>query len=160
MPTDQGTSTDRDAMSWEWIADAAPTWDATRAAAFSPSGPEHHGLGSPVEGAALGDAWWRVAEDGETLGYGRLDDTWGDAEVLVAVVPAHRGRGVGAFAMDRLEREAASRSLNYVYNVVPVGHPDAAAVTAWLTARGFDARDDGELRRRVTVRAATTEPSQ
>ena len=156
-------------MGWNWIAEPGPQWDAGKADAFTPAGPALHGLGTPADGEALGDAWWRVeaGEDaegdgaaGEVLGYGRLDDTWGDAEVLVAVASGHRGRGVGAWAMDRLEQEAASRSLNYVYNVVPVNHPEGAAVTAWLTARGFEARDSGELRRRVTSRAATTAPSQ
>jgi GNAT superfamily N-acetyltransferase len=144
-----------------WTAEPTPRWDADKAAAFSPAGPTVHGLGTPTEGDALGDAWWRVeTADGEVAGFGRLDDTWGDAEVLVAVVPAFRGRGVGAWAMDRLADEAAARSLNYVYNVVPVGHPDREAVASWLGVQGFDARDTGELRRRVTTRAATTAPSQ
>ena len=148
-------------MGWTWDAEPAPSWDAAKADAFAPAGPAPHGLGEPAPGEALGDAWWRVADDdGEVLGFGRLDDTWGDAEVLVAVVSAHRGRGVGAWAMDHLEAEAAARSLNYVYNVVPMTHPEREEVTAWLVARGFEARDSGELRRRVTVRAATTAPSQ
>ncbi|NMO92919.1 GNAT family N-acetyltransferase [Actinomycetospora sp. TBRC 11914] len=150
-----------DAPELTWTAEPTPTWDTDKAAAFSPAGPTVHGLGTPAEGDALGDAWWRAETgDGEVAAFGRLDDTWGDAEVLVAVVPAFRGRGVGAWAMDRLAEEAAARSLNYVYNVVPVGHPDREAVAAWLAGQGFDARDTGELRRRVTTRAATTAPSQ
>ena len=139
-----------------WTAEPTPCWDEDKAAAFSPAGPTVHGLGTPAVGDALGDAWWRAETGaGQVAAFGRLDDTWGDAEVLVAVVPAFRGRGVGAWAMDRLGEEAASRSLNYVYNVVPVGHPDREAVTAWLAGQGFDPRDTGELRRRVTTRAAT-----
>ncbi len=144
-------------MGWNWIAEPTPRWDARKADAFAPAGPALHGLGAPADGEVLGDAWWRVEADGEVLGYGRLDDTWGDAEVLVAVVSEHRGRGVGAWAMDRLEQEAAARSLNYVYNVVPVAHPEGDAVTAWLIARGFAASGSGELRRRVTARAATSQ---
>jgi GNAT superfamily N-acetyltransferase len=144
-----------------WTAEPTPRWDADKEAAFSPAGPTVHGLGTPGEGDALGDAWWRVeTTTGEVAGFGRLDDTWGDAEVLVAVVPAFRGSGVGAWAMDRLAEEAAARSLNYVYNVVPVGHPDRETVSSWLAGQGFDARDTGELRRRVTTHAATTAPSQ
>ena len=143
-------------MSWIWTAEEAPCWSAAKADAFSPAGPALHGLGDPAEGAALGDAWWRAeADDGELLGFGRLDDTWGDAEVLVVVAPAHRGTGVGAWIMDRLEQEAARRSLNYVYNVVPLAHPAGTEVTAWLERRGFVATDGGELRRRVTTTAVT-----
>ena len=152
---------ERTRLELAWRAEPTPCWDAGKAAAFSPAGPTVHGLGNPEEGDALGDAWWRVeTAAGEVAGYGRLDDTWGDAEVLAAVVPAFRGRGVGAWAMDRLADEAAARSLNYVYNVVPVGHPDREAVASWLGVQGFDARDSGELRRRVTIRAATTASSQ
>ncbi|MEJ2866198.1 GNAT family N-acetyltransferase [Actinomycetospora sp. OC33-EN08] len=137
---------------WTWTAEPTPVWDADKADAFSPAGPGLHGLGSPADGDALGDAWWRVsADDGSVAAFGRLDDTWGDAEVLVAVVPAFRGRGVGSWAMNRLTDEAAARQLNYVYNVVPENHPDREGVAAWLAAQGFDARDTGELRRRVRV---------
>lgn len=146
---------------WTWTAEPTPVWDEPKADAFSPAGPTVHGLGSPSPGDALGDAWWRVeSADGEVAAYGRLDDTWGDAEVLVAVVPAFRTRGVGSWAMDKLADEAAARSLNYVYNVVPESHPDREGVRAWLATQGFDARDTGELRRRVTTKAATTAPSQ
>ena len=145
---------------WTWTAEPTPVWDADKAAAFSPAGPGLHGLGSPSEGDALGDAWWRIGTaDGEVAGFGRLDDTWGDAEVLVAVVPAFRGHGVGSWAMNRLAEEAAARSLKYVYNVVPVKHPDREGVQAWLAAQGFDARDTGELRRRVRVTDTAVTPS-
>ena len=147
-------------MARTWTSETPPRWDAAKADAFAPAGPEQHGLGRPAEGEVLGDAWWRAEEDGETLGFGRLDDSWGDAEVLVVVAGAHRRSGVGAWIMDRLEAEAAARSLNYVYNVVPVAHPEAGAVRAWLLGRGFTETADGELRRRVTDRAATTAPSQ
>lgn len=145
---------------WTWTAEPTPVWDAAKADAFSPAGPGLHGLGAPAEGDALGDAWWRVEDaDGAVAAFGRLDDTWGDAEVLVAVVPAFRGRGVGSWAMNRLAEEAAARSLNYVYNVVPENHPDREGVQAWLAAQGFDARDTGELRRRVRVTDRAVTPS-
>lgn len=144
----------------DWISEPDPTWDADKAAAFSPSGPALHGLGDPAPGTPLGDAWWRAEDDGEVRGYGRLDDTWGDAEVLVVVAPEHRGAGVGSFVMEHLEQEAAARSLNYVYNVVPIAHPDPEPVRDWLASRGFSPSESGELRKRVTTRAATTAPSQ
>ena len=147
-------------MARAWTSETPPRWDAAKVDAFAPAGPEQHGLGRPGAGDVLGDAWWRAEDDGEVLGFGRLDDSWGDAEVLVVVSPAHRRSGVGAWIMDRLEQEAATRSLNYVYNVVPVAHPEADAVRRWLLDRGFTETSDGELRRRVTRRAATTTPSQ
>ena len=73
--------------------------------------PTLFGLGVPAPGDALADEWWRVEEDGRVVGYGRLDDTWGDAEVLVLVDPQWRGTGLGAFILERLEHEAASRRL-------------------------------------------------
>jgi GNAT superfamily N-acetyltransferase len=133
-----------------WTAEPTPRWDADKAAAFSPAGPTVHGLGTPAEGDALGDAWWRVeTADGEVAGFGRLDDTWGDAEILIVTAPAVRGSGVGAFVLENLEREAASRQLNYVYNVVPTRHPDGETVREWLGAHGFTATEVGELRKKV-----------
>jgi hypothetical protein len=44
----------------------------------------------------------------------------------------------------------AARGLNYIYNVVPDTHPDAAWMTRWLTAQGFTP-GTGDLRRRVTT---------
>ena len=57
--------------------------------------------------------------------------------------------GVGGFILQRLEQEAGARHLNYIYNVVPTGHPDPETVTRWLTGRGFEATEVGELRKRV-----------
>ena len=119
--------------------------------------PTLFGLGRPAEGQPLGDAWWRAEDgDGRAVGYGRLDDTWGDAEILIVVAPPVRGTGVGGFVLDQLEREAAARQLNYVYNVVPTRHPDGDAVRAWLTAHGFAATEVGELRKRVATGATPT----
>lgn len=65
------------------------------------------------------------------------------------VEPRRRASGVGRFILDRLEREASARHLNYIYNVVPRGHPDPRTVTTWLTGRGFEPTAAGELRKRV-----------
>jgi hypothetical protein len=83
------------------------------------------------------------------VGYGWLDDVWGDAEILLAVEQDARGTGAGAFALARLEEEAAARGLNYVINVVRDTHPDRASVTEWFLAHGFTGTDDGRLRKRV-----------
>jgi len=53
------------------------------------------------------------------------------------VAPGRRGRGVGAFILERLEDEAAARGLNYIYNVVPATHPHGAWIRNWLATHGF-----------------------
>lgn len=142
-------------MTWRWIPEHDPRWDQDKAAALGDLPPTLFGLGHPEVGRPLGDAWWRVEDDaGTTLGYGRLDDTWGDAEILIVATPAARGTGVGAFVLENLEREAAGRQLNYVYNVVPTRHPDGEAVRDWLTRHGFATTEVGELRKQVATGAA------
>ena len=93
--------------------------------------------------------WWRVEEDGEVLGYGWMDCTWGDAEILLVVDPRHTGKGAGSFILDRLEKEAQAHGLNYVYNVVRPTHPDREGITRWLEARRFAESVDGLLKRQV-----------
>ena len=133
----------------DWVRETPARWDATKAAVLGELAPELFGLGTPAEGDALADEWWRVEQDGEVLGYGRLDETWGDAEILLLVAEKRRAGGVGGFILEQLEREAAARHVNYVYNVVPQQHPDPESVTGWLAARGFAANDVGELRKQV-----------
>jgi GNAT superfamily N-acetyltransferase len=70
--------------------------------------------------------------------------------MLLAVDPAHQGRGVGTFVLDRLEKEAGRRGLNYLFNVVQPRHPDKGGITAWLEARSFELTFDGILRRKVS----------
>ena len=73
-----------------------------------------------------------------------------DAEILLAVDPEHRRAGVGTFILNQLEKEAATRGLNYLYNVVRPEHPDREGITAWLGKRGFArSHDDETLRRPV-----------
>ncbi|WP_433507352.1 GNAT family N-acetyltransferase [Pseudonocardia halophobica] len=132
-----------------WTKEAPARWDAAKAAAFGDLPPALFGLGTPADGDPLADEWWR-AEDGRgVIGYGRLDDSWGDAEILIIVHPDRRGAGLGSVVLDHLEREAGRRHLNYVYNVVPLTHPDREEISAWLRAHGFEEKADGELRKRV-----------
>ena len=134
-----------------WVREDAPRWDAGEAADLRRrrSWPAS-GSPSPAADAPVADEWWRVTDDaGTTVGYGWLDSEWGDAQISFLVVPELRGAGVGDFIVRRLEREAAARGLNYIYNVVPAGHPDPAWMTTWLTTHGFAGSADGTLRRRV-----------
>lgn len=136
----------------EWIRETPAYWDADKRRTLGPLAPALFGLGKPADGDALADEWWRAEDDGRVVAYGRLDDVWGDAEVLVLVAPDAQRGGVGRFVMQRLEHEAAARGLNYVYNVVPDGHPDPEPVRHWLVACGFEPNDVGELRKRVDPR--------
>jgi N-acetylglutamate synthase-like GNAT family acetyltransferase len=139
------TRTDR----LRWVKDDDPRWDADRERVFAtvPEGVFRAELRTP--GERLSSDWWRVEDGGRVVGYGWLDDVWGDAEVLIAVEEGARGTGAGAFALARLEEEAAARGLNYVLNVVRDTHPDRAAVTEWFLAHGFTGTEDGRLRKRV-----------
>lgn len=136
-----------------WVYEDDPRWDADRERVFAsvPEGVFRTDARRP--GERLSSDWWRVERGGAVVGYGWLDDVWGDAEVLLAVAEGERGSGVGAFAMHHLEEEAAVRGLNYVLNVVRDTHPQRAEVTAWLERRGFTAAEDGRLRKRVGDRA-------
>ncbi|MGR7027450.1 GNAT family N-acetyltransferase [Geodermatophilus sp. URMC 62] len=137
-----------------WVHEDDPRWDADRERVFAsvPEGVFRTEARRP--GERLSSDWWRVERDGVVVGYGWLDDVWGDAEVLLAVEAGARGSGVGLFAMHHLEEEAAARGLNYVLNVVRDTHPERDAVTAWLQRRGFSAAEDGRLRKRVGGRGA------
>jgi GNAT superfamily N-acetyltransferase len=137
-------------MSMQWVKEEPPRWDARKRDVFGADGPHVFGLGSPREGDMLADEWWRVEDGRETVGYGRLDSLWGDAEILVAVAPERRRTGVGTFVMDHLESEAGQRGLNYLYNTVSDAHPDPERVTAWLYHQGFADPGTGDLRKRVS----------
>ena len=141
---------------WEWIPETPASWDDRKAAVLAGLSPALFGLGTPAVGDALGDEWWRVQDAaGGTVAYGRLDESWGDAEILVLVRPDAQRSGGGSFVLSRLEHEAARRGLNYIYNVVPDGHPDPEPVTGWLAAHGFVRNDVGELRKQLPLTAAS-----
>ena len=140
-------------MTRQWIREEPARWDQAKADAFGDLGPDVVGLGRPDLDSPIGDQWWRVEDNGRTVGYGRLDDSWGNAEILVVVAPGDRGLGVGAFVLDELETEADRRHLNYLYNVVRPHHPDAERVITWLTSHGFAETADGEYRKQVPRRS-------
>ena len=142
-------------MSFSWIHEDAPQWDDSKNAIIG-SAPEGsiHGLANYRAGGVIPGDWWRVEEDGAVVGYGWMDATWGDAEILLVVDPARQKRGAGGFILENLEREAARHGLNYMYNVVSPDHPDRKGITKWLVSRGFErSHDDESLRRRVRAQA-------
>ncbi|HEU5265242.1 MAG TPA: benzoate-CoA ligase family protein [Jatrophihabitans sp.] len=134
-----------------WTREDAPRWDPDKDRLFGDVEIASVGLQRPAVGAAIADEWWKVSDAaGIVVGYGWLDSEWGDAEITFMVAPGYRGAGVGDFIVSNLEREAAERGLNYIYNTVPATHPDRRWITEWLTGHGFVASGAGdELRRRV-----------
>jgi GNAT superfamily N-acetyltransferase len=136
-------------MSLEWIREHPAVWDAAKARIVGDAPAGIFDFGGVEPGAPLAGEWWRVDDGEATAAFGWIDTVWGDAEMLLAVDPAHQGRGVGTYVLDRLEEEAGRRGLNYLYNVVRPGHPDKERITAWLEARSFELTFDGILRRKV-----------
>jgi GNAT superfamily N-acetyltransferase len=141
-------------MGLEWVRESVPVWDAGKARIVGGAPGGIFQLPSYAEGERLPGDWWRVEDGGTVVAYGWMDTAWGDAEMLLAVDPEHHSHGVGTFVLDQLEQEAASRGVNYLYNVVRPTHPDHERVTAWLESRRFTGSSDGILCRRA--RASTT----
>ena len=143
-------------MAFEWIREPLPLWDEGKERIIGSSPPGVFAISGSARGAVLPGDWWRVQDAGRVVGYGWMDYSWGDAEVLLAVDPGDRARGVGTFILDRLDEEAAARGLNYLYNVIPPRHPDKDGLKGWLLQRGFVGAQDGDLFKR-TVHARKPE---
>jgi len=105
-------------MTLAWIHEDTPRWDESKAAILGAAPLGAIDVPRLARGELAPGEWFRVERDGRIAGYGWMDCTWGDAEVLLAVDPALRGEGIGAFIVDQLEREAAARGVNYLYNAV------------------------------------------
>ncbi len=139
-----------------WIREEPPRWDddKQRIVGGAPDG-TFEGLDYEPGALVPGD-WWRVEEGGTVVGYGWMDTSWGgDAQILLAVDPAARGRGIGTWILDQLEREAAERDLCYIFNTIPPRHPDPDGLADWLEARGFVPSPHRRLlRRRVGPKPA------
>jgi N-acetylglutamate synthase-like GNAT family acetyltransferase len=110
-----------------------------------------HAARSPRHALLPGD-WWRVTDGKKIVGYGWMDTSWGDAEILLAVDPESKRAGVGAFILERLETEARERGLNRLYNVIPTKHPEPEKLKAWLVKRGFTPVGEGGLLQRAVRR--------
>ena len=142
-------------MGLEWVRENAPVWDTDKARIVGGVPEGIFQLPAYGPGERLPGDWWRVEDGGTVVAYGWMDTAWGDAEMLLAVDPGHHGHGVGTFVLDQLEREAAGRGINYLYNVVRDTHPDHERVTAWLESRRFEGSSDGILRRRARAGSAS-----
>jgi GNAT superfamily N-acetyltransferase len=136
-------------MPLTWRHESPALWDAGKERIIGGAPPGVFSLGPFKPGDVVPGDWWRVDEEARVVGYGWMDQSWGDAEILLAVDPAARHTGVGTFILDRLEDEAARQGVNYLYNVVPPAHPDKAGLTHWLLRRGFVASHEGGLLKRA-----------
>jgi N-acetylglutamate synthase-like GNAT family acetyltransferase len=136
-------------MSFEWIHENPARWDDEKKRIVGTS--EVFDFGSYEVGDLLPGDWWRVEKGGKVVGYGWMDATWGDAEVLLAVAKGERKSGVGTFVMDRLANEAHARGLNHLYNVIPEGHPEPEVLRAWLLKRHFHPSEDGKVLKRLAA---------
>ena len=136
-------------MSLTWTRENPPHWDPGKAAIVGEAPAGIFELPAYKQGALLPGEWWRVEKDGSVLGYGWMDTTWGDAEILLAVAPGQQKHGVGSFILDHLEQEARARGLNHLYNSVRSSHPDRDGITRWLESRRFKPSEDGSVLRRV-----------
>ena len=153
-----GSTRTTTAATLAWVKDDDPRWDPDRERVFAGVPEAVFRSAGRAPGERLASDWWRAESDGRVVGYGWLDDVWGDAEILLAVEEGARGTGVGSFVLAHLEEEAAVRGLNYVVNVVRETHPDREAVTAWFAARGFRGTEDGRLRKHVAGRRTDARP--
>lgn len=138
-------------MALTWNAERPAHWDADKARIVgdAPTGAFDTRYRNLKVGDVVPGDWWRVEENGAVLGYGWLDVSFGDAEILLATAPSAQKKGVGAFVLDHLDAEARARGLNYLTNIVRPSHPQAKQVTAFLEKRGFKASEDGRLVRPV-----------
>ncbi len=71
-------------------------------------------------GRRLGAAWYRLMTS-EEPGYGYVDDQ--TPEIALAVVPDHRGRGVGGALLRELREAARSQGYNALSLGVEKGNP-------------------------------------
>jgi GNAT superfamily N-acetyltransferase len=138
-------------MSLTWSREDRPTWDDTKQRIIG-GAPEGALELDFTPGQDLPGDWFVASDGGKAVGYGWLDSTWGgDTEILLAVDPQRQQGGVGSFVLANIEREAARRGTNYVYNTVRDTHPDRDAVHDWLLVRGYEGNEnDASLRKRVT----------
>ena len=144
----QADPTEAERLSWQH--ERQPIWDADKQRVIGAAEPGALTTIDYSPGDALPGDWWSVAQpDGRVVGYGWMEVNWGEAEILLAVDRSCRGTGVGSFVLANLERAAAARGLNYVYNTVPASHPHAEVVGDWLGVRGYRDTGDGLLRKQV-----------
>jgi N-acetylglutamate synthase-like GNAT family acetyltransferase len=142
-------------LSLKWIHESTPCWDREKERIVGAAGPGTFSARFDTyrRGDLLPGEWWRVERDGQIVGYGWLDVSWGDAELLLATAPDARRKGVGSFILEQLANEANLLGVNYLYNVLSPIHPDHDRVAGWLRRRGFEPIDGGRMLRTIARRS-------
>lgn len=138
-------------MALTWTHETPAKWDSSkqRIVGDAPAGTFDSRYRTLKPGALVPGEWWRASDGPTVLGYGWMDVSFGDAEILLAVDPAARKKGVGAFILEKLDGVARARGLHYLCNVVRPTNPVAKETALWLEKRGFVSQDDGRLVRPV-----------
>jgi len=140
-------------VSTDWLPEPKPARFDDAKRAFFAQLPDGAVRVQPA-GELLPGTWWRLEHDGDVVGYGWMDVTWGDAQILLAVHPERQREGLGAVILDHLEAEAHAAGLGYLFNTIPADHPDPEGARAFLTGHGFEASGlDGSLLRRKVGRS-------
>jgi GNAT superfamily N-acetyltransferase len=85
--------------------------------------PGDFGIVAEEGGEPLGAAWWRYFQ-AVAPGYGFVDES--TPEVSAAVLPAHRGRGIGTALLRALEHEAREQGIKRLSLSVERDNPAAA----------------------------------
>jgi GNAT superfamily N-acetyltransferase len=134
-------------MALTWVREDTPVWDAAKQSIVGGAPPGALETPKLAMGELVPGEWFRVEDNGTTVGFGWMDCTWGDAEITIAVAASRRGEGIGAFIVSHLEKEATTRGLNYLYNAVRPTHPDGVRVTRWLETQGFKPSGSGLLKK-------------
>jgi GNAT superfamily N-acetyltransferase len=81
------------------------------------------GIVAEEGGEPRGAAWWRYFQAGAP-GYGFVDES--TPEVSAAVLPPHRGRGIGTALLEALEHEAHEQGIKRLSLSVERDNPAAA----------------------------------
>jgi hypothetical protein len=135
-------------MTLHWTKEGSPRWDTDKQRLFGPDALASVGSTSPLpeprSPTSGGGLATTPGPSSVTAGWTRNVATlrsrsWSTRPGAAPASAASSWTGL---------RTRPPRGLNYIYNVVPDAHPDAARMTRWLTTRGF-VPGTGDLRRQV-----------
>ena len=77
-------------MALRYVHEPSARWDADKARLVGGAPEQTFSKGwhkARAGGELLPGDWWRIEDEGETVGYGWMDVNWGDAEILLVTDP-------------------------------------------------------------------------